>query len=120
MKKTIVFDFDGVIHSYTSGWKGITNIPDKPVNGIKEAIDELRSIGYEVVIVSTRCETVDGMQAIKDYLENYSINVDKIQSTKPPALVYVDDRALCFNGKTENLVKNICNFKAWWEHDNKK
>ena len=115
MKKTIVFDFDGVIHSYTSGWKGITNIPDKPVNGIKEAIDELRSIGYEVVIVSTRCETVDGMQAIKDYLENYSINVDKVQSTKPPALVYVDDRALCFNGKTENLVKDICNFKAWGE-----
>ncbi len=30
MKQTVVFDFDGVIHSYTSGWKGATVIPDPP------------------------------------------------------------------------------------------
>ena len=28
MKQTVVFDFDGVIHSYTSGWKGATIIPE--------------------------------------------------------------------------------------------
>ena len=38
VKKTVVFDFDGVIHSYTSGWKGETNIPDPPVDGIQEAL----------------------------------------------------------------------------------
>ena len=54
-KKTVVFDFDGVIHSYKSGWQGENIIPDPPVNGIKKAIDEIRSAGYEVIVVSTRC-----------------------------------------------------------------
>ena len=38
MKKTVVFDFDGVIHSYTSGWKGESVITDPPVPRIKEAM----------------------------------------------------------------------------------
>lgn len=45
MKKTVVFDFDGVIHSYISGWKGIDNIPDEPVKGIKEKIERIREAG---------------------------------------------------------------------------
>ena len=40
-KKTIVFDFDGVIHSYTSGWQGITAIPDPVVPNIQAAINYL-------------------------------------------------------------------------------
>lgn len=47
-KPTVVFDFDGVIHSYTSGWKGTAEIPDPPVPGIGEAITKLRQLGYRV------------------------------------------------------------------------
>lgn len=39
MKQTVVFDFDGVIHSYISGWKESTTIPDPPVPGIAEAMN---------------------------------------------------------------------------------
>lgn len=52
-RNTVVLDFDGVIHSYKSGWKGAAIIPDEPVPGIKEVIDELRE-SFKVVIVSTR------------------------------------------------------------------
>lgn len=113
MKQTVVFDFDGVIHSYTSGWKGCAVIPDPPVPGIKEAIDQIRSAGYEVVVVSTRCAYVQGHGAVKAWLLDHEINVDDVRMEKPPAIVYIDDRAICFDGKPSELLTKIQTFKPW-------
>ena len=112
-KKTVVFDFDGVIHSYKSGWKGPAVILDPPVEGIKETIAQLRELNYKVVVVSTRCTTEKGIQAIKRYLEKYEIVVDDVCKEKPPATVYVDDRAIHFDGNCNGLVEQITNFKNW-------
>ncbi len=38
MKPILCLDFDGVIHSYTSGWKGADVIPDPPVEGAMQFI----------------------------------------------------------------------------------
>lgn len=111
--KTIVFDFDGVIHSYLSGWKGADVIPDPPVKGIGEAIQKIREDGYQVVIVSTRSAKAEGKQAMKNWLSNYGIAVDGICAEKPPAIVYIDDRAICFDGKPETLLGKIQRFKPW-------
>lgn len=113
MKKTVVFDFDGVIHSYTSGWKGAGIIPDPPVPGIKEAIQEIRNAGYEVVIVSTRCATEEGYGAIRAWLIDNGIEVDAVKAEKPPAIVYVDDRAICFDGNPDGLLDKIKSFQPW-------
>ena len=113
MKKTVVFDFDGVIHSYTSGWKGVDVIPDAPVNGIKEAINEIRAAGYEVVVVSTRCSTPEGFGAIRAWLIDNEITVDDVMIVKPPAIVYIDDRAICFDGDSAALLGKIQTFKPW-------
>jgi len=113
MKKTVVFDFDGVIHLYSSGWKGADVIPDPPVPGIREAIDEIRNAGYEVIVVSTRCETTKGLTAVITWLARYRIYVDEVKATKPPAICYIDDRAICFDGKPENLLRKIRSFKTW-------
>ena len=122
MKKTVVFDFDGVIHSYTSGWQGIDNIPDPPVPGIEEALKEIHDAGYEVVIVSTRCSEALGLFAINTWLEYHGLfqYVDKILKEKPPAIVYVDDRVICFDGKPENLLEQIKLFKPWYQREVKK
>ena len=112
-KKTIVFDFDGVIHSYSSGWQGLTNIPDPPVPGIKEAIDDLREAGYEVIVVSTRCADLDGTMAVHEWLKKHSIEVDDIRKEKPPAICYIDDRAICFDGHPETLLSKVESFKPW-------
>lgn len=113
MKKTVVFDFDGVIHSYTSGWQGETVISDPVVPGIKEAIEELRDNGYEVVVVSTRCATPGGIRAIYRYLEANDIIVDDITQHKPPAVCYIDDRAICFDGHPDTLLNKVENFRPW-------
>ena len=111
--KNVVFDFDGVIHSYTSGWKGETVIEDPPVPGIKEAIDKIRSAGYTVTVVSTTSRTPKGYQAIRSWLDMNGIKVDGVSVGKPPALVYIDDRAICFDGKPSDLLEKIKKFKPW-------
>lgn len=113
IRRTIVFDFDGVIHSYTSGWQGIDVINDPPVEGIKECIDDLRIDGYDVVIVSTRCHTDAGKEAIERYLRKHQISHDGVVEHKPPAIAYVDDRAICFDGDAFALKDKIENFKSY-------
>ena len=114
-KPTVVFDFDGVIHSYKSGWQGASVIPDPIVPGIIEAIDCLRARGYRVVVVSTRCASTEGMEAVKNYLAENRITVDDVLAEKPPALCYVDDRAICFRGNAGKLVGQVESFKTWLE-----
>jgi len=67
-KKIVSLDFDGVIHSYTSGWKGPRCIPDPPVDGALEAIIRYVQAGFRVCIFSSRGRYVGGRQAMKQYL----------------------------------------------------
>ena len=113
-RKTVVLDFDGVIHSYTSGWICDTVIPDPPVPGIREAIADIRK-DYRVVVVSSRCSTEKGCAAIASWLSKYGIEVDDIAKEKPPAVCYVDDRAICFDGRADSLKEKIAAFQPWYQ-----
>lgn len=119
VKKTVVLDFDGVIHSYSSGWQGETKIPDPPVPGIDRALKSLRDAGYEVVIVSTRCATQAGVDAINLWLYKNGIAqyVDRVCKEKPPAIVYIDDRAICFDGDPDSLLDKVQYFKPWYQKE---
>ena len=117
---TVCFDFDGVIHSYTSGWKGDDVIPDPPVEGIKEVIDRLRADGYKVVICSTRCERTQAKVAMLYWLNSHKIFVDQFTNQKPPAICYIDDRSICFNGETKGLYEQIKTFKSYLQKREKK
>lgn len=112
-RPTVCFDFDGVIHSYTSGWKGDDVISDKPVEGIKEVIDKLRADGYKVVVCSPRCERTQAKVAMLYWLNSHKIFVDQFTNQKPPAVCYIDDRAICFDGKTNGLYEQIKNFRSY-------
>lgn len=105
--KTIAVDFDGVIHSYTSGWKGAAVCPDPPVPGaiafVREALGR-----FAVAIYSTRADTDEGANAIVDYLLRHGLEPELIPllvitSGKPKAVLYIDDRAYCFGGVFPSL-----------------
>ncbi len=113
MKQTVILDFDGVIHSYVSGWKGPATIPDPPTPGAKEAILALRQ-NYVVVVVSSRCHQPGGIEAVKAWLAEHGIEVDSVTNDKPPHIVVVDDRALRFNGDWEEVLGGIDTASIPW------
>lgn len=112
--KTILFDFDGVIHNHsTNDWKGIDIIEGQPVEGIKDCIKNLRKT-YKIVVYSSRCIETRGIEAIRAWLESQGIEVDGITKDKLSyASMIVDDRAINFNGDCKKLIGDIENFKIW-------
>jgi hypothetical protein len=110
-----------VIHSYKSGWKGESIIPDPPVPGalafMKDALPHFR-----VVIFSSRSSSPGGILAMKQYIERYcreSWHVPwwlgiEFPTNKPSAFVTIDDRAITFNGIFP-AVHELVNFKTWIE-----
>src|SRR5262245_22265580 len=111
LPRTVCLDFDGVLHSYRSGWRGAEIIPDPPIHGTREAIARLRQ-QYRVVVYSARCRTPEGRQAVEHWLARHDIQVDDICDYKPPALVYVDDRAIRFRGDWEATESEIRQFRT--------
>ncbi len=109
-RKTVCLDFDGVIHSYRSGWQGETNIPDPPIHRVDLAIKQLRK-NFRVVVFSARCRSEEGVLAVEDWLARHNIEVDEVCMHKPPAFVYVDDRAVAFTGDWDETIANIHAFR---------
>lgn len=66
-KLTISVDFDGVLHSYSSGWKGARVIPDAPVPGALEWLISMLP-HFEVAISSARSGQWGGRRAMKRWL----------------------------------------------------
>ena len=115
-KPIVAFDFDGVIHSYKSGWQGADTIPDPPVEGINEAIQEIRK-QYRVEVFSSRCHQPGGLEAIEAYLALKGIEVDAVVTVKPPAYVIIDDRAITFDGDSKTLLNKIVKFVPWHKRE---
>lgn len=124
MKPILCLDFDGVIHSYTSGWKGARVIPDDPVPGAIEFMDKMLDEGWDVVIHSSRARYFGGISAMRAWLKKHSGNMYhecmghlgleevRFARWKPSAVVTIDDRALTFNGTWPELSE-IKGFKPW-------
>jgi len=117
-KKKILVDFDGVLHSYTSGWKGIDVIPDPPVpTGFAFLRELVKDDRFEAMIYSSRSKEQAGIEAMRAWLLEHGLEpevVEKIEfpTEKPAGWLTVDDRAFCFEGTFPSL-DYLDGFKPW-------
>ena len=113
-KPILCLDFDGVCHSYTSGWKGADIIADGRVDGLKEFLTEVCAV-FDIHIFSSRSNQ-GGIMAMYDWFKEHTgsdiANCLTFPLDKPPAFVTIDDRAICFTG-TWPSVEELQNFKPW-------
>jgi hypothetical protein len=127
-KPILCLDFDGVIHSYTNGWKGADTITDPPVPGALLFIFEALK-HFDVQVFSSRSNQPGGIEAMRAWLYHYAmaimneemfnddpmldwLNQIKYPLEKPAALVTLDDRAITFDG-TWPSIDSLKAFKPW-------
>ena len=103
-KKTICVGFDGVLneYGYEEGDLG------EPLTGSKEFIKELCK-KYKVVILTSRPK-----EQVIDWLNNNGFPSTKVTNRKVPAVAYIDDRAIQFNGNYKKVISRLKNFKPYW------
>ena len=108
-KKTVAVDFDGVLNNY-QGYN-----PDD-LGTIREGAREFLEVlysKYTIIIYSTR-NSSDIIHWLKKYhLDKY---VAKVTDKKPPAVAYIDDRAVRFNGDYKECLSCFTE-KAYWEKE---
>lgn len=125
-KPILCLDFDGVMHSYTSGWQGADVIPDPPVPGLVEFLD--RAVEkFTVAVYSSRSGHPNGIFAMQFWLHTVLLRAlndddpvrmaeiwDAIQwpKEKPPAMVTIDDRAVTFTGEWPS-IDALMAFQPW-------
>ena len=114
-KPILCLDFDGVLHSYTSGWQGADVISDLPVTGavhfVMEALEH-----FDIHIYSSRSHQKGGIQAMKAWMDvHFGSGMSERLSFpdyKPSAFLTIDDRALTFEGTWPDPFQ-LKSFKPW-------
>ena len=118
MGRTLCVDFDGVLHSYTSGWQGFGVVDDPPVPG---AIEWLRALvadeRFDVCVYSSRSKDIGGLVAMRLWLVEHGLRPGELAriafpSQKPAAFLTIDDRAVCFDG-TFPEPDDMATFVPW-------
>lgn len=122
-KPILCLDFDGVLHSYESGWQGADRVPDIPVHGAMEFIGRA-VVDFDVQIFSSRSNQDGGIGAMQSWLHTWLerdlglVAADviymqlKFPTEKPPAMVTLDDRAIQFKGVFP-LNQELLEFQPW-------
>ena len=109
IKKTILFDLDGVLNTYDGRYDKNYIPPIK--DGAYKLVKEL-SQDYKIVIFTTRNSLIASKWILENKLEEY---VENVTNVKEPAYLIIDDRCINFDGNYNKLREQIKNFEVWYK-----
>lgn len=114
-KPILSLDFDGVLHSYKSGWQGFDVIPDPPVEGAVAFVNEAVK-HFHVAVYSSRSSRQEGRIAMVKWLRENGFPAQELTypAVKPPAFLTIDDRCMCFSGLFPDPSELLA-FEPWYK-----
>ena len=108
-KKTILIDLDGVLNTYDGNFDKNTIPPIK--EGAFELLRDL-SEKYEIKIFTTRNKIITAKWLVDNDIDKF---VEDITNVKDVCWLYIDDRAIKFDGDYQKLKFDIEDFKPWYK-----
>ena len=109
-KKKILIDLDGVLNEYGKELYDENFIPEIK-DGAVDFIKELSEIA-ELYLFTSRNLLLSSKWLLENNLDKYFKDVTNV---KLPSFLYIDDRCICFEGKYEETLNKIKNFKVYWK-----
>ena len=110
MTKLISIDLDGVLNDYKGNYNE-TMLP-KVKQGAKSFLQKL-SQDYKIEIFTTRNLKLTTLWLIENDLIQYIENVSNVKNQY--ASVFVDDRAVNFDGDLGEVYRKIVDFNPYWK-----
>lgn len=110
-KPTILIDLDGVLNHYLGDYdpKYIPKINKNAIEFLKKLHVQNK---YELVLFSSRNLLLAAKWLIKNNIDCYFSDITNVKKTSS---ILIDDRAICFDGDFNKLLKEIQNFKVWYK-----
>jgi FMN phosphatase YigB (HAD superfamily) len=108
MKKKIYIDFDDVLSNYDD-WEEVRNL-SMPKKGANNFIEKL-SKNYKIYIFTTKDREIVYKWLIRHHFDDY---IEDVTNKKEFAFVYIDDRAIKFNGNYSKMLTELKKIKPYW------
>ena len=107
------FDFDGVLHSYLSGWKGAHVIPDRPVPGAIEYLVAAIDAGFKVHIFSSRSKSPRGRWAMKEWVRRWARFAFTHELLGKASIGFVYDDAAPWEKNADDFADHLARRLHW-------